>query len=74
MKSEGETPLRQAQGRLSGQPAGPFDCAQGRQPATWGGKWGANFLLFGTCETPAVCLASKPESRPAALVMVVTDF
>ena len=29
--SEGETPLRQAPGRLSGQPAGPFDSAQGRR-------------------------------------------
>jgi len=29
--TEGETPLRQAQGRLSGQPGGPFDSAQGRR-------------------------------------------
>jgi molybdopterin converting factor subunit 1 len=28
---EGESPLRQAQGRLSGQPAGPFDSAQGKR-------------------------------------------
>jgi MoaE-MoaD fusion protein len=29
--SEGGTPLRQAQGKLSGQPAGPFDSAQGKR-------------------------------------------
>jgi hypothetical protein len=30
---EGRMPLRQAQGKLSRQPAGPFDSAQGRLPA-----------------------------------------
>jgi len=30
---EGKMPLRQAQGKLSRQPAGPFDSAQGRLPA-----------------------------------------
>src|SRR5215469_17780312 len=38
------------------------------------GKRNANFLRLGSCASLQLSLASKSESRPAALVMVVTDF
>jgi len=41
------TPLRQAQGRLSRQPAGPFDSAQGGLPALRSFFW-SSFLTFGS--------------------------
>ena len=38
------------------------------------GKRNANFLRVASCASLELSLASNPESRPAALVMVVTDF
>ena len=38
------------------------------------GKWSANFLPWASCASAQDSLASNPESRPAKLVMVVTDF
>jgi hypothetical protein len=38
------------------------------------GKPSANYLRPPSCETPEISLASNTESRPARLVMVVTDF
>jgi len=38
------------------------------------GKLIANFVAWTSCETSLSCLASKIESRPAELVMAVTDF
>jgi len=43
----------------------------GEKPA---GKRSANFLRLAPCASRQLSLASNPESRPAALVMVVTDF
>ncbi len=34
----------------------------------------ANFLRLPSCASCNLSLASNPESRPATLVMVVTDF
>jgi hypothetical protein len=38
------------------------------------GKPDANYLCNPSCETLPISLASKVESRPAKLVMAVTDF
>jgi hypothetical protein len=43
-------------------------------PTKVAGKPSANYLRSPSCETLGISLASNTESRPARLVMVVTDF
>ena len=51
----------------------PFVTGRSRGTATLS-KLPANYLCFPSCETRRCFLASKTKSRPARLVLVVTDF
>jgi hypothetical protein len=52
----------------------PWESTESVPEISRSGKWIAIFLTVVTCESTAFVLASNPESRPARLVMTVTDF